>query len=307
MTAPATLALDAGTTASKAWAELSRVFREAGLESPVIDSRLLVCHALGIDRLGLLREPYQPLGVHAEILLAAARRRLAREPVSRIAGERYFWGRPFKITPATLDPRADSETLVAVALELAPRIQSVRGMAPLRLLDLGTGTGCLLLTLLAELPEAVGTGIDVSADALAVARENAASLGLDARAEFAAGDWCTGLVGPFDIIVSNPPYIRHADLAGLPPDVRNYDPVLALDGGTDGLHAYRQILANLPPLRPDGALLFEVGLGQDLAVRELLAQTPGLADAQGAALEGMTHSWQDLSGVERVVGVGPAT
>src|SRR5450631_84774 len=158
--------LGAETTASKAWGEIARVLQEAGVESPVIDARLLVCHALGIDRLELLREPHRTLGPAAEVLATTVKRRIAREPVSRIVGERAFWGRNYRISSATLDPRADSETLVAAALELAAPLQAKRQGAPLRLLDLGTGTGCLLLTLLAELPEASGTGIDVSLDAL---------------------------------------------------------------------------------------------------------------------------------------------
>ena len=291
------IALAPATTATKAWAELSRVFREAGLESPVIDSRLLVCHVLGIDRLGLLREPHRALADQAAPLIAAARRRLAHEPVSRITGQRAFFGRWFKITPATLDPRADSETLIAAALELAAPIVHTSNGAPLRLLDLGTGTGCLLLTLLAELPDATGIGVDVSSEALAVARDNAASLGLAERASFRQGHWATGLGGPFDIVVANPPYIRHGDLAALPPDVVSYDPVLALDGGADGLAAYRHILGTPPQLAARGAMLFEVGQGQADAVQSLLAAD--FAGRAGAVL----HRWQDLSGIDRVVGV----
>ncbi len=284
------------TTATKAWAELSRVFREAGLESPVIDSRLLVCHVLGLDRLGLLREPHRLLADHAEALAAAAQRRLAHEPVSRIIGQRAFWGRPFKISPATLDPRPDSETLIAAALELAVPIQLARAGAPLRLLDLGTGTGCLLLTLLAELPTAIGIGIDCSPEALTVAHDNAISLGLAERAQLLLGDWGAGLAGRFDLIVSNPPYIRHDDLAGLTPDVVNFDPALALDGGADGLSAYRAIVATLPQLQSPGAVLLEVGQGQADAVQHLLQQA--FAGATGA----VAKRWRDLSEVERVVG-----
>ena len=290
------LRLDAETTATKAWAELSRAFREAGQESPVIDSRLLVCHALGMDRLTLLREPHRPLGQQAAALISAAHRRLAHEPVSRIIGERYFWGRPFKITPATLDPRADSETLVAAALELAGPIQE-RCKRPLQLLDLGTGTGCLILTLLAELPDTTGVGVDISPDAIAVATENAASLGLANRVVFSCGAWAHDVAGPFDIIVSNPPYIRQADLDGLAPDVARYDPMLALDGGADGLAAYREILATPVKLAEHGALLFEVGQGQADEVQALLA----LRFAGAGNLT--AHRWRDLADIERVVGV----
>ena len=289
--------LDPATTATKAWAELSRAFRDARLDSPVIDSRLLVCHVLGIDRLELLRDPHRPLGTNAGSLLAAARRRLANEPVSRIIGMRYFWGRPFIVTPATLDPRADSETLVAAALELAKPIRLARGAEPLRLLDLGTGTGCLLLTLLAELPHATGVGVDISADAIAVARSNTATLGLTTRAEFVTGRWGQDLTGPFDIIVSNPPYIRSGALTGLAPDVVRYDPVLALDGGEDGLAAYRDILSTSIKLANPGALLLEVGAGQADDVQQLMtaacSATPGIT----------THRWRDLADIERVVGI----
>jgi release factor glutamine methyltransferase len=288
---------DATTTATKAWAELSRAFRAAGLESPVIDSRLLVCYALGLDRLALLRDPHHPVANNAAKLRDAAQRRLAHEPVSRIIGERHFWGRPFKITPDTLDPRPDSETLVAAALEIAEPILAVRGAAPLRLLDLGTGSGCLLLTLLAELPTATGVGVDISAGAVTVARENAVALGLADRAEFVTGSWADGLAGPFDIIVSNPPYIRSGDLAGLAPTVAAYDPVLALDGGDDGLAAYRQIIATSLKLTEPGAVVFEVGQGQAGDVQQLLA----------AALAGRpnltAHRWRDLANIERVVGM----
>ena len=293
---PETLHLDATTTATKAWAELSRAFREAGLESPVIDSRLLVCHALGMDRLTLLREPHRPLGQQAAALISAAHRRLAHEPVSRIIGERYFWGRPFKITQATLDPRADSETLVAAGLELAGPIGALCNR-PLRLLDLGTGSGCLILTLLAELPDATGVGVDISSAAIAVATENAVCLGLSNRVVFSCGPWAHGVAGPFDIIVSNPPYIRHGDLAGLAPDVASYDPALALDGGADGLAAYREILASSIDLAPPGALLFEVGQGQADDVQRLMLER----FAGTAALT--AHRWRDLADIERVVGV----
>jgi len=289
--------LTADLPASKAWAEIARVLKDAGVDSPVIDARLLVCHALGIDRVGLLRDPARPLDDAAGALAAMVTRRLAREPVSRIIGERAFWGRTFKISPATLDPRADSETLVAAALELAKPMQAARGSQPLRFLDLGTGTGCLLLTLLAELPGSLGTGVDISPEALMVARTNAASLGLSERAQWVEGNWASGVRGPFDLIVSNPPYIRHGDLAGLAPEVVAYDPILALDGGQDGLDAYRSILSNLPELPPAGAVLFEVGQGQ---ASEVLGLLSGAFAGPGNRV---THRWQDLSGIDRAVGL----
>lgn len=286
------IALGPETTATKAWAELNRVFAAAKLETPVIDARLLVCHTLGLDRMGLLKEPNQPLGAKAADLIDAARRRLANEPVSRIIGERAFWGRTFKVTPATLDPRHDSETLVETVLALLKEAPPDR---PLRILDLGTGTGCLLLTLLAEVPDATGLGIDISPEAIIVAKANAARLGLAERARFQPGNWAAGLTESFDVIVSNPPYIRHGDLAALPADVAAYDPVLALDGGPDGLAAYRQILASLPPLGPRARLVFELGAGQASSVAQLI-------QGRFATTAILTiRRWHDLAGIERVV------
>lgn len=286
------IALDPETTATKAWAELNRVFAAAKLETPVIDARLLVCHTLGLDRMGLLKEPNRPLGAKAADLIDAARRRLANEPVSRIIGERAFWGRTFKVTPATLDPRHDSETLVETVLALLKEAPSDK---PLRILDLGTGTGCLLLTLLAEVPDATGLGIDISPEAIIVAKANAARLGLAERARFQPGNWAAGLTKSFDVIVSNPPYIRHGDLAALPADVAAYDPVSALDGGPDGLAAYRQILASLPPLSPRARLVFELGAGQASSVAQLI-------QGRFATTAILTiRRWHDLAGIERVV------
>ena len=286
------IALGPGTTVTKAWAELNRVFGAAGLETPVIDARLLVCHSLGLDRLALLKEPNRLLGAKAADLIVAARRRLAHEPVSRIIGERAFWGRTFKVTPATLDPRHDSETVVEAALAL---LKQAPPQTPLRILDLGTGTGCLLLTLLAELPGAQGLGIDISSEAIAVAQDNAARLGLAERARFQTGNWAAGLTESFDLIVSNPPYIRHGDLAALPADVAAYDPVLALDGGPDGLEAYRQILSSLAPLQPRAHLVFELGAGQAPSVEQLIQAN------FATATDLMLRRWHDLAGVERVV------
>ena len=278
--------------ASKAWGELSKAFAAAKLESPVIDARLLVCHALGIDRMGLIKEPTRPLGDRAVALAEAARRRLAREPVSRIVGERAFHGRQFKVTPATLDPRPDSETLVDAALYLYR--QRIHQFRP-RLLDLGTGTGCLLLTLLAELPDARGIGVDVSLEALETARANADSLGLSSRAEFHQGQWAEGLADAFDLVVANPPYIRSGEIAALAPEVAEFDPRLALDGGADGLDAYRAILANPPRISPGGALLFEVGAGQAGDVAALISR-------QFSAPAPEITLFRDLAGIDRVVG-----
>ncbi|MSO76989.1 MAG: peptide chain release factor N(5)-glutamine methyltransferase [Alphaproteobacteria bacterium] len=197
--------------------------------------------------------------------LVARRRR--GEPVSRLAGEREFWSLPLRITPATLDPRPDSETLVELALErLAPRERAWR------LVDLGTGSGALLLALLSELPAAFGVGIDISAAACAVARDNARALGLGRRAAFAAANWTSAMAGPVDLVVANPPYIPHHEIDRLAPEVRHFDPRRALDGGSDGLDAYRVIAPALPGLlRPGGWAVLEVGESQAAAVLALLA------------------------------------
>jgi release factor glutamine methyltransferase len=196
-------------------------------------------------------------------------RRTAREPVSRILGVREFYGRRFKLSPATLDPRSDSETLIEAALAIAKR--EGWGEKPVRILDIGTGTGCLLLTLLAELPLASGLGTDVSEAALAMAAENACSLGLAGRATFARHDALDGIAEPFDLVLSNPPYIARGDIPGLDPEVREYDPLAALDGGADGLDVYRKIAGKLEGVAR-GWVVLEVGMGQADAVALVLHQ-----------------------------------
>jgi release factor glutamine methyltransferase len=185
----------------------------------------------------------------------AIARREAREPVSRILGEREFHGRPFRVTPDTLDPRPDTETLVQMALALMPKTA--------RFLELGAGTGAVAVTLLAERPECFGVATDISAAALAVARGNAERHGVADRLRLLEGSWFEPVSGVFDIIVSNPPYIPAGDIAGLSPDVRSFDPRLALDGGADGLDAYRAIAAGAADrLVPGGHVAVEIGAGQ---------------------------------------------
>jgi release factor glutamine methyltransferase len=200
--------------------------------------------------------------------------REARTPVSHITGEREFWGRSFHVTCAVLDPRPETETLIAHVLE---------GPPARRILDLGTGSGCILLTLLAEWPQATGLGIDISAAALEVAAGNARRLGVEERAQLAVGDWCAGLVETFDLIVSNPPYIAASEMPGLSPEVRLHEPLNALtpdpDPGGDGLEAYRRIAACAAShLGPEGRLLLEIGPTQGAAVQQILADA-GLPDA----------------------------
>jgi release factor glutamine methyltransferase len=220
-----------------------------------------------------------------ERFAAMVSRRCAREPVSRILGSREFWSLRFAVGPATLDPRPDSETLVASVLARLPDRN-----AAIAILDLGTGTGCLLLALLSELPQATGIGIDLDAAARDTAAANAEALGLGARAAFRLGDWARDISAQFDVIVSNPPYIESMAIDELAPEVAQYDPRGALDGGPDGLSAYRALLPQAAQrLKPGGLLALEIGAGQGPAVR-VLAADAGFSDLGGA---------QDLAGIER--------
>lgn len=247
-----------------------RALAEAGVEDAGRDARLLVAAAAGVDTQEIIIRPERPLApAQQSRLQAMLARRCAREPVSRILGEREFYGRRFALSAATLDPRADSETLIEAVLGLAAR--EGWGERPLRILDIGTGTGCLLLTLLAELPLATGVGTDISAAALDTAASNAAALGLAARAAFTQADVLDGIDGGFDLVVSNPPYIPTGEIAGLKSEVRKYDPRAALDGGPDGLAIYRRIIAGLPRVL-QGWVVLEVGAGQADAVAQLLQQ-----------------------------------
>lgn len=246
--------------------EGARRLADAGIADSRREARLILAHALGIEPVVILGYPERPVADsgHFDSLIA---RRAAREPLSHLTGRREFWSLDFEVTPATLDPRADSETLVEAALA---SIADHR--APLRLLDFGTGTGCLLLALLSELPNANGVGIDIAEETLAVARRNAARLGLSERALFAIGDWGASLGGPFDLIVGNPPYIPAEEIAGLQPEVAEFEPRRALDGGADGLEAYRRLGPDISRLlAPDGVAVLEFGLGQGSAVARLMS------------------------------------
>mgnify|MGYP005750378121 CR=1 FL=1 len=255
----------------------------AGVSDAMRDARLLLAHALGIgsDRLTLhLRDAPQAEPLARFQALVAAR--AARAPLSHLTGQRLFWGRPFRVTPDVLDPRPETETLVALAL--------AEPFA--RVLDLGTGSGAILLSLLADRPTATGTGADVSAAALAVARGNAQALGVAARADFVLSDWCAQISGAYDLIVSNPPYIALSEMAALSPEVREHEPHLALTDGGDGLAAYRAIAAQAPAhLAPGGRLLVEIGASQGQAVAAILVSA-GLSDVT-------IHP--DLDGRDRVV------
>ena len=262
---------------------LAQAFRSARLDSPDLDARLLVGHALDLDHSALASNGERAVTSDDVASIAAlAARRLAREPVARIVGRKEFWGLDFIVTPATLVPRPDTETIVEAALAaIADRA------APLLIADFGTGTGALLLALLSELPQATGVATDVSIEALAVARSNALRLNLAARANFVACSYGSALCGPFDLIVCNPPYIPSGDIAGLDPDVRDYDPRLALDGGASGLEGYRVVVADARRLlAPGGILVVELGAGQASAVTALMHAGEIVAEPPKADLSG---------------------
>ncbi len=230
----------------------------AGIEDAGNDARRLLAAVLGLSAAQVLSRPEHHLGPdQAERFDRAIARRRDREPVARILGARDFYGRSFAISPATLDPRPDSETLIEAALEFVGREGWLE--EPIRLLDVGTGSGCLLLTLLGELPNATGIGTDISAAALDVARGNAHRLGLARRAEWRLADALEGIDGPFDVLVCNPPYIRSGDIARLAPEVKHFDPLLALDGGADGLRFFRSVSAGIRHVIPNGWTVLEVG------------------------------------------------
>ena len=278
----------AAATRRAALKEAVLLMKAAGLDTPVLDARLIVQHALGISWDTLYLKDDQPLSADEKAQLESElARRAAHEPVSRIVGRRHFWTLDLAVSPDTLDPRPDTESLIETVVQAIPE----RGQA-LRILDLGTGTGAILLALLAEYPNATGVGVDRSEGALNVARANAENHGLSPRVAFAAGDWSEGIEGPFDVIVSNPPYIESGHLSGLPPEVRDHDPALALDGGVDGLDAYRAIIPAIPALLgPGGFAVFEIGAGQGDAVTRL-AREHGLAPV---------GSRRDLGGIERAL------
>lgn len=268
--------------------DATRRLKQAGIEGPRRDAVLLLAEAAGLspDRVRLQPETTLAPDVAARFE-ALVQRRLAREPVSQILGRREFWGLDFHVSRDVLDPRPDSETLVAGVLAMVADRN-----APLRMVDFGTGSGCLLLSLLHELPNATGLGVDASPAALAVAQGNAERLGLAGRADFRQGDWGAGIDGPFDILISNPPYIESAVVPGLAPEVARHEPHLALDGGPDGLAAYRRLIPYLARLAQPGSIAaLEVGLGQDAAVSALLA---------GAGFAGIAVL-PDLAGIGRVV------
>jgi len=279
-----------GMTVTEARRALTGWLSEDGIESAALEARLLVGAALALDHATLASQADRPLSAaETHAISAFATRRRNREPMARILGRKEFWSLPFRVSPDTLVPRPETETVVEAALDAVRD----RKTDALRIADLGTGSGAILLALLHELPRAIGIGTDRSAGALATARANATALGLSPRAAFAACDYSSALGGSFDLIVSNPPYIETGDIDHLQMDVKDHDPRLALDGGADGLTAYRAIAADARRLlAARGILVVELGFGQLAAVSDVMANA-------GLAPKGPVRP--DIAGVPRAL------
>jgi release factor glutamine methyltransferase len=276
------------TTLVQAWTSARDRLKAAGIDQPVLDARVLVEAAASATRTDILTDPYRVLSDEQVATLDDyVERRTRRHPVSHIVGRKGFWKIMLGVTPEVLTPRPETEMLVGFAL------QSFAEFDRFSVLDLGVGSGAILLAILAERPAAKGLGVDVSEEALAVARDNAASLGLDGRAAFLRGDWTAGLGdATFDLVVSNPPYIATQVIETLDPEVRDHEPRVALDGGSDGLDAYRNLASEVVRvLKPGGAFALEIGHDQGPVV-EALMQAAGAAEVR---------LMQDLAGMDRVV------
>jgi release factor glutamine methyltransferase len=282
----------AGQSVEAARRELTVRLKNNHIDSAELDARILVGAVLGLDLTGVIAASARLLTPDEMARLADfTRRRLQGEPVARILGTKEFWGLPLRLSAATLVPRPDTETVVELALELLRAAPFPNNT--LRIADIGTGSGAILLALLSELPDAHGIGTDISTAALQTAHSNAVDLGLGKRATFIACDYAVALSGRFDLIVSNPPYVRSADIAGLAAEVRDHDPHRALDGGCDGLDAYRALVPQAAALlMPSGILAVEVGHGQSADVARMMV-------AEGLTLERPPKA--DLSGIHRAV------
>jgi release factor glutamine methyltransferase len=289
MTDAADPVVTGGVSRAGALEAVARRLSSSGVEEARFDARTLLLAAAGIGRAELVLNPDAPLGEEAARLLTAyASRRAEREPVSRILATRGFWTLDLQVAPMVLDPRADTETLVELSLSLL----SGRRGEPLRLLDLGSGSGAIICALLSELPQAYGVAVDLSAAACALTQGNLAQCGHAHRSSVVRGRWTDAIGGRFDLVVSNPPYIRSEDIGGLAPEVRLHDPALALDGGADGLECYREIIGSLDRiLAPGGLGLVEAGAGQAQSIRDLFA---------GAGL-GVVATAHDAGGHERAI------
>jgi len=281
-----------GQTVETARRALAARFRTKAIESAELDARMLVGATLGLDLTRLIGAASRRINLEeSQLLENFARRRLAGEPVARILGFKEFWGLSLQLSPATLVPRPDTETVVELALEIW-RAERHRNPRP-RLADIATGSGAILLALLSEMPEAEGVGTDISPAALQTAKTNATRLGFTSRAVFVACNYAAALSGDFDLVVSNPPYIPSSEIAGLASGVRDYDPLGALDGGTDGLDAYRALIPEAAVmLAPGGTLIVEAGIGQSGHIRGLMAAAGLTAERPPKA---------DLGGIPRAV------
>ncbi len=267
---------------------VSRRLRDAGFSGARLESRLLAGAALGI--------PPEMAFVHSERVMNSDEwkrlddllaRRLEYEPMAYILGHREFWSLPFTVGPGTLIPRPDSETILDSVLSHIPA-KGLESNRSWKILDLGTGSGCLLLSLLKEYPASRGTGVDLSEDALALAKDNAGNLGLSSRVDFVKGNWCGGLAGRFDIVVCNPPYIPSAEISDLAPDISRYEPRLALDGGEDGLNSYRHLAPMLGRvISRDSWVFVEIGAGQ-------------ASDVSGIFLESGLHVIDIMYDIQRI-------
>lgn len=286
-------------TLVSAWTGAKKRLEAAGVDSPVIDARLLVEAAAGATRADIISDPHRPLSeAQGAELEAFLERRARREPVSQILGVKGFWKIMLRVTPQVLTPRPETETILDVVLpDFSPAQR-------LRVLDLGVGSGAILLAILAERPNAVGLGVDVSEDALAVARENAVNLGLGGRAALLRSDWTSALESEgFDLVVSNPPYIPTADIDTLAPEVRDHEPRLALDGGPDGLAAYRRLAEEIPRvLKPGGRFAVEIGYDQGAAVSALF-RTP--AFDQVRVVKDLGDRDRVVTGLKKTFGQNP--
>lgn len=267
--------------------EAAAVLKDAGVEAPRREARLLLAHALRMSPEQLVsRDIPVPAGA-ADLFRELVARRSRREPFAYITGRREFWSLAFEVGPAVLIPRPETETLIEASLREFPRREQA-----LRVLDLGTGSGCLLLAFLSERPNATGLGVDLSPDAIEIAARNARHLSLQSRTEFVRSDWTAGIGGKFDVVFANPPYVRSSELPALEPEVAGHEPLAALDGGADGLSAYRAIASGLAPfVAPGGRVFLEAGEGQAAAVRGIFAAA-GFGDA---------GTVPDLAGIERCV------
>ena len=270
------------------WTDVRKRLEAAGIDSPVLDARLLLEAGAGVSRLEIVTDPRR--AVSDEQVAAVdvlTKRREAREPISHIVGRKHFWTLDLAVNAHVLTPRPETEFVVEAGLR-----DTLPADVPHRILDLGSGSGAIVLALLKDRPNATAVAIDISDEAIAVLHANAEHVGVADRLEIKRGDWAGDIDERFDLVVSNPPYIPSAQIAGLAPEVSKFEPRLALDGGADGLAAYRIIAAELPRLlKPGGAFALEVGIGQSEAVKSL-AEEAGLV---------VGEPWRDLSGIPRVV------